>query len=471
MQVTESNIEGLCHEYKIKVDAQDLEDRMTARLGELSHTARLPGFRPGRVPMSLLRKRYGKSLLGEVLEETVNTSTQSAIADRSLRLAMQPKIEINNFEEGKDLEFTLNVELLPEIEKVDYSSIKIERYVSTPTKTDIDDALKRLADAQKSYVDAPEKHEAKNGDVLALDFVGTIDEEEFEGGKSEGARLELGSNQFIPGFEDQLIGAKAGAELDITCTFPADYGVKNLAGRVAVFHTKIKSIQISEKVEINEKLAERLGLQNLDEVRNAVSEQLDKDYKIISRRRLKRALLDELALLHDFTVPPGMVNAEFETIWKAVEEAKKRGESDPDDEKKSEEELRNQYTDIATRRVRLGLLLTELGRRNNIESSQEELNQAVQEYAMRYPGQEQEVFNHLRNNPNESERLRGPIIEDKVVDFLFEIISITDRKVDQAELMDEAETPIGSDSQNNRNKVATKKKKSSVSKGSKRTKK
>jgi len=443
MQVKESSTEGLCHAYKIKVEAQDVEKRMNERLGRLGETAHLPGFRPGKVPPKLLRQRYGKSLLGEVLEEAVNTSSQAAIAERELRLAMQPKIEIDNFEEGQDLEYTLNVELMPEIEPGDYSKIEVERLIAEPSKKDVDAAMQRLADAQKTFADAPEDHTAVIGNVVMLDFVGRIDGEEFEGGKAEGIRLELGTGQFIPGFEGQLVGAKAGDRLDVTCTFPADYGVPHLAGREAVFETKVDAVQIANKNEIDEKLAERLGLETLDKVREAVTDQLKKDYAAVSRRRLKRALLDELALRHDFEVPPGMAEEEFKSIWREVEAARERGGPDPDDEGKSDDELKKQYRDIATRRVRLGLLLAEVGRRNNIEVSQEELDRAVQEHAMRYSGQEQEVLNHFRSHPQDAERLRGPIVEEKVVDFVLEIAKVSERKVSQEELNDESETPIG----------------------------
>lgn len=468
MQVIESNNEGLCREYTITVEAKDLEQRIQAKIDQISQTAKLPGFRPGKVPPSILRQRYGRSLLGEVVEETVNTSTQATISERSLRLALQPKIEISSFEEGQDLEYKLNVELLPEIEPKDYSKIEVERLVAEPSDLDVNAALQRLASAQKIFSDAPDSHTAKIGDVVIIDFVGTIDGEEFDGGKSENSRLELGTGQFIPGFEEQLVGTKAGRKLDVTCKFPDDYGVNNLAGRTAVFFTTVKSVQISEAVSIDEKLAERLGLDSLDKVREAVVEQLRKDCSAISRRRVKRALLDELALLHDFDVPPGMVKAEFETIWQAVEAAKERGESDPDDTGKSEDELKLQYMDIATRRVRLGLLLAELGRQNNIESSQEELNRSIQEYAMRYPGQEQQVFEHLRNNPQEAERLRGPIVEDKVVDYLLEIVKVSERNVSQEELTDETEKPIGAspDKSKKTPKKSKKKNKKSATKGS-----
>ena len=443
MQVTESNIEGLRHEYKIKVDAQDVEDRMLARLDQLRATARLPGFRPGKVPATLLRKRYGQSLLGEVLEEAVNTATQAAIAERELRLAVQPRIEIDSFEEGQDLEYTLNVELMPVIEVGDYSKVEVERLVAEPSKKDVDAAMQRLADAQKTFADAPEGQAAAEGDVVMLDFVGRIDGEAFDGGTAEGIRLELGAGQFIPGFEDQLVGAKAGDRLDVTCTFPTDYGVDHLAGREAVFDTTVKSVQVPEESAVDEKLAERLGLETLARVREAVTDQLQKDYAAISRRRVKRALLDKLAEMHDFEVPPGMAESEFQTIWREVEAARERGEPDPDDEGLSDEDLQAQYRDIAARRVRLGLLLAEVGRRNNIEVSQDELDRAIQEHAMRYPGQEQQVFNHFRSHPQEAEMLRGPIIEDKVVDFVLEIAKVTERTVSQQELTDEITAPIG----------------------------
>ncbi len=442
MQVTETKNDGLRREFLILVDAKDVENRMAGRLNQLSMQVNMPGFRPGRVPVPLLRQRYGSSLMSEVLEEAVSMASQATIAERSLRLAMQPKVEIKKFGEGQDLEYTLAVELLPEFDPGDFSTIHVERFVAEPGQTDIDEAIDRLVKAQRTFGPAPEGYAAVKGDLTTIDFVGRIDGEKFDGGAGEDHRLEIGSGQFIPGFEEQIIGAKVGDERKVTVTFPADYGVPYLAGREAVFDVKVKGINAPEETKA-ERLPERLGLENLDAVRDAVKGQLAKDFDAISKRRLKRAILDELSKRHSFGVPQGLVDSEFDAIWRQVEEARKQGESDPGDANKTEEELKTTYRDIAERRVRLGLLLAEIGQRNNIQVSSEELERAITEQAMRFPGQERAVFDFYRKNAGAVEQLRAPILEDKVVNFIAEIAKVAEKVVSSKELITESDEPIG----------------------------
>ena len=439
MQVTETNAEGLRREFKIVVEARDLSDRMTARLDRMSQQAQMPGFRPGKVPKTLLKQRFGKALMGEVLEETVSTSSQAAIAERSLRLATQPRVEIKEFSEGKDLEYTLAFEVMPEFDPGDFKKLEVEKLVAESSDSQVEEAVSRLAQAQRKFGPAPEGHKAEMGDLLTIDFVGTVDGVEFEGGKAEGARVELGTGQFIPGFEDQLIGAQVGGNVKIKATFPSDYGVRFLAGREGVFDTTVKEIKHPEEAKVDDDLAKALGLENLDGVRAAVKGQLEKDLGVVSRRRLKRRVLDQMSNMHGFEVPPGLVEAEFNVIWTEIDAARKRGENEPGDEGKSEDELKEQYRTLATRRVRLGLVLAEAGRRNNIAVTSEEIERAISQQASRFPGQEKSIYAYFRNNPQAVDQLRGPILEDKVIDFIVEMAKVTTKTVTPEQLMDESE--------------------------------
>lgn len=439
MQVTETNAEGLRREFKIVVEARDLENRIAARLDRLSDTASLPGFRPGKVPKTLLRKRYGQALLSEALEESVSTSSHAAIAERSLRLATQPKVEIKDFKEGKDLEYTLAFEVMPDFDPGDLAALKLERLIAEPSEKDINDAMMRLAKAQRTFGPAPDGRISQKGDLLTVDFVGTLDGVEFEGGKAEGARIELGAGQFIPGFEEQLTGARAGDRREVVATFPSDYGMQFLAGREAKFDVSVKTVLVAEESKVDDELAKRLGLDSLDGVKDAVKGQLTKDFGSVSRRKLKRNVLDELAHIHQFDVPPGLTDAEFQAIWTEIDNARKRGQSEPGDEGKSEDELKQQYRDLAVRRVRLGLVLAEVGRRNNIAVTSEEIERAITQQAMRFPGQEKSLYAYFRNNPQAVEQLRGPILEDKVIDFIVEMAKVTDRTVSAEDLLDESD--------------------------------
>ena len=435
MQVTETSTDGLKREYKIIVEASDVEGRITARLEQLRNTIQLPGFRPGKVPVSLLRKRYGDSVMGEVLEETVNTSSQAAIVEKELRPALQPDIKIEEFKQGKDLTYTMSMEVMPTIEPMDFSKISVERIVADPEKKQTEEAMQRLADAQKTFDSAPKDHAAAVGDVLKISFVGSVDGVEFPGGKGEDVNLEIGSGSFIPGFEDQMVGAKIGDHVAVNVTFPDDYSASELARKDAVFEVDVTEIDISTAAKINDALGERLGLADLKGVREAVQTQLERDFAAISKRRLKREVLDALAETHDFEVPEGLIEAEFKQIWAQVEEAKKQGDEEPSDVGKSEDDLKAQYRDIAARRVQLGLLLAEVGQRNNIEATTEEVERAMAGQASRFPGQEQEVISFYRGNPQATEQLKGPILEDKVVDFILEVAKVTEKKISAEDLL------------------------------------
>jgi trigger factor len=423
--------EGLKRQFKIVVPAGDLSTKVDARLAELSQTAQMPGFRPGKVPVGLLKKQYGQALYGEALEEVVNQSTAKAIEDRGLKPAMQPKVDLKELGEGKDLEFEVAIEVLPDIGKLDFSEIALERVKADVPDKDVDEAMKRIADANREQKPVDPSRPAQKGDALKLDFVGSVDGVEFPGGKADDYVLEIGSGQFIPGFEDQLIGAEVDKPTDVKVTFPADYGNAELAGKDAVFKCTVKEIREFVDRPIDDELAKKSNFENVAAMRKAVSDRIAQDYNQISRSMIKRKLLDKLADAHKFPVPDGLVDNEFNAIWQRIEEAKKNGQKLEDDEEK----MKKEYRDIAERRVRLGLLLADVGRSNSIEVTPEELNQAVMREAMRYPGQERAVLEFYGKNAELKDQLRAPIFEEKTVDFILELSKVTEKSVTPEELM------------------------------------
>ncbi|MGO8919798.1 MAG: trigger factor [Stellaceae bacterium] len=444
MQITETSTDGLKHEFKVTVGADDIKQRVETRLQEIGRQVKLPGFRPGKVPITVLRQRYGSSVMGEVLERAVNDSSSEAMREHKLRPALQPKIEIVSFNEGTDLEYKLAVEVLPEVAPMNFAELKLERLRPDVPDAEVDQALERVAKQQRKdeTVDRP----AASGDIVIIDFVGSVDGQEFPGGSAKGHRLEIGSGQFIPGFEDQLIGAKAGEQPTIKVTFPADYGAADLAGKEASFAVEVKEVREIKPQPIDESLAEAVGMENLQALRDAVRQQIERDYGGIARQRLKRELLDRLAERHKFAVPQGMVDIELDVIWKQFEaereRAKQQGTAEAD-EGKSDEEIKAEYRAIAERRVRLGLLLSEVGRSNNIQVTQDEINRALAEEARRFPGHERQVIEYYRNQAGAIDNLRAPIFENKVIDYILEIAEVTDRTVAIADLLkeeDEEET-------------------------------
>jgi trigger factor len=435
MQVTEISTEGLKREFKVIVAATDIESKMNSRLEELGRTAALPGFRPGKVPMPVLKKRFGPSVLGEVLERAVNDSSTQAMGERGLRPAVQPKIEITSFAEGGNLEYKMAVELLPDIKPMNFGELSLERLKAEATDTEVDEALQRIAEHNSRTEKIEEDRPAQKGDVVVIDFTGKIEGQEFPGGAGTGVHLELGSNQMIPGFEDQIAGHKAGTTFDINVAFPADYGNATLAGKAAVFTIGLKELLRKIPAAIDEAFAKAMNFDDVAGLRKSVAEQINRDFTRRSRSRLKRQLLDKLAAAHDFAVPQGMVDIEFDAIWKSVEEARQRGDKDPTITGKSDDELKTEFRGIAERRVRLGLLLSEVGRVNNIEVTQDEVNRALIEEARRYPGQERKVVDFYRNHPEALAQLRAPLFEDKVVDFIIEMAKVTDKPITSAELL------------------------------------
>jgi trigger factor len=434
MQITETNAEGLKREFTVTVASNDIEKKMQDRLTEIGRTIRLPGFRPGKVPMPVLRKRYGASVMGEVLEKAVSDSSAQAMREHNLRPALQPKIEIVSFKEGADLEYKMAVELLPEIKPIDFAELQLERLRPEVPEDEIDKAVQRIAEPNRKSepVDRP----ATTGDVVVIDFVGKVDGKEFPGGSAQGHSLELGSSRFIPGFEDQLIGAKAGEHRAVKVTFPAEYGSEELAGKDAEFTVDVKEVREKQPLVIDDDMAKEMGFDALEGLRKAVREQLERDYGGLARQRLKRALLDQLAAKHDFPVPPGMVDLEFDTIWKQFQEAREQNKDAVEEEAgKSDDELKTEYRAIAERRVRLGLLLSEVGRANAITVNQDEVNRALGEEARRHRGYEKQVVEFYRSNPEALANLRAPIFEDKVVDFITEMATVADKTVSIADLL------------------------------------
>jgi trigger factor len=430
MQVTQLQSDGLKREFKVVIAASDIKSKISDRLQEIGKTVRLPGFRPGKVPMPILKQRYGQAVMGEVLERAVSDSSQQAMAQHGLRPAMTPKVEVTSpIEEDKDFEFTMAVELLPEVKPVDFATLDIERLKIETNDADVDKALERIAQQNRKTEKISEDRPAQKGDIVVIDFVGTLDGVAFPGGSAKGHQLELGSGQFIPGFEDQLAGAKAGEKRDVKVSFPEDYGSKDLAGKAAVFAVDVHEIHEAKQQPMSEELAKSIGFEGLEPLKKAVREQIERDYSQATRARLKRELLDKLAEKHDFAVPQGMVDLEFEAIWKNVEEERKRGVDDPTIAGKSDDELKAEFRPIAERRVRLGLLLSEVGRINNIQVNQEEINRALLDQARRFPGQEKKVIEYFKSNPEALGQLRAPLFEDKVIDFIVELAKVKERGV------------------------------------------
>jgi trigger factor len=520
MNVTETSAEGLKREFKITIPAGEVEEEIAKRLGELARVVRIPGFRPGKVPLPLLRQRYGQAVRGEVLEKSVQDSSAEAMRERNLRPALQPRVELISAEEGADFEYKMSLEVLPDMPEPDFSALALEKLVPELPDEDIDKALERLAEQQRKT--EPVERPAETGDILMADLVGHFGETEIPGSRGEDRQIELGAEGLLPGFTEQLLGAAAGDKREVRTTFPEDYGNPDMAGKEGVFEVTVKQVLHKLPAAIDDTLAEAVGLENLGELRQEIRQRMQRDYEGIARQRLKRMLLDKLSKGHDFPVPPGMVEMEFNSIWAQYEgekEARKQiaaraaesqagegpvdagaliapeetalegaserapvsaeapkpegresaapghhavshpgstdepldaaaliapeetaleGASDSEPaatEDDDDEKARAEFQRIAERRVRLGLLLAEVGRNNNITVSQEEVNQALIQEARRHQGYERQVIDYYRQNPDALNNLRAPIFEDKVVDFIVELAKPTERKVAPQELL------------------------------------
>jgi trigger factor len=429
MNVIETANEGLTRAWRVVVPATEIGATMDRRLAEISKTMKLPGFRPGKVPLGLVRKRFGQSVMGEVLEKTVQDSSAKVLEEQAIRPALEPKIEVVSFADGADLEYTIAVETLPEIEPADISALALERVVAPVDDAAVDEAIGRLVNNNKEFEAVEPSRPAESGDQLIIDFAGSVDGEARPGMAGQDHPLELGSGQFIPGFEEQLIGMSTGEARTVAITFPADYHAADLAGKEAVFQVTAKELRAPVVTAIDDDFAKKLGFDDLETLKSMVRAQIERDYGRLTRLKLKRALMDALAERHDFAVPQGMVDLEFESIWRQVQ-----AELSPEEKEKPEDELKAEYRGIAERRVRLGLLLSEIGKRNAIQVTQEEINRGLIAEARRYPGQEREVLEAYRKNPRLLDTLRAPIYEDKVVDYILTTITLNDRNVSPEEL-------------------------------------
>lgn len=447
MQIAEKTSEGLKRQYEVTIPAKDLEARIDAQLTQVSGQIRMPGFRPGKVPKNLVKKMHGEAMHGEALNTAVQEGVQKLIADKKLRPAMQPGVNLaDDYAQGKDVIFTVELEVLPEIASVNIEGIKLEKLVVEPTDAEMQETLQRFADQQKRFEPAPKSHKAAKGDVVVADFVGKVDGEAFEGGTGEGMQIEIGAGRLIPGFEDQLIGAKANDKVKVEVNFPEDYNVAYLKGKPAVFDVVVTEVRVAEEAKIDDTLATNLGLENLDKLKEILKDQLSAELSGMTRTHMKRKLLDHLAAGHDFEVPPTMVEAEFNQIWAQLEHEASH-EADPTAAVAELEKDRDEYRRIAERRVRLGLLLSEIGQKEGVNVTQAEMNRLIGQEAARYPGQQQQVVKYFQENAMAAAQLRAPLYEDKVVDLLIGKAELTERSVSREELQqaieDDDETPTG----------------------------
>ncbi|WP_414463234.1 trigger factor [Hyphomicrobium sp. DY-1] len=443
MQVTETAREGLKRTLQVVVGKAELSERFATRLDEIKDRVEIKGFRRGKVPVAHIKKLYGKSLMQEVMEQTLNETSAQAIKDRNERPAQQPKVELVDFNEETfekiasgqgDLAYNMSFEVLPPIPLADLSTLKLEKLVADVDDEALDKALANLAERNTAY-DIEEGRAASEGDLVTLDFVGKIDGEAFEGGSAEGQSLVIGKKQFIPGFEEGVTGMKAGDEKVVTATFPAEYPVAALAGKTAEFDVKVKGVSKSRTPAVDEDFAKGVGAESLEQLRGFISEQIKREYDQASRQKLKRELLDALDAAHTFELPASLVDFEFDNIWTQLENNLKATNKTFADEGKTEDEARAEYRKIAERRVRLGLVIGEIGEKNNLQVSQDELRRALVEQARRYPGQEKQVYEYYEKTPGALAELRAPIFEDKVIDFVIDEAKPTEKKVTRDELL------------------------------------
>jgi trigger factor len=440
MNVTETKSEGLSREFRVSIPKGELADKLNDKIKEIAPKVQLKGFRPGKVPPAHIKKMYGKSIMGDIVNDLVQETSNKALEEKALRAASRPSIQLDSPADKvvageSDLDYRMTLEIMPEFEPADVAGISVERMVAEPTEDEISAALTRLAENNKAY--DPKEGKAEKDDAVVIDFVGKIDGENFDGGSAEGQTLVLGAGRFIPGFEEQIIGSQAGDDIEVKVGFPDDYPVDTLKGKPAIFEVKVKEVKGPRTPAIDEEFAKSLGLENLEALTNAIKTQLSGELNFATRQQVKRVLLDVLDEKHSFDLPPMMVKAEFEQIWAQFEQEKNAGRLSDEDKGKSDDELKAEYGKIAERRVRLGLVLAEIGRRADIQITNDELAQALRQEASRYPGQEKQVIEFYRSNPNALAQLRAPIYEEKVVDHILGKATVTDKKVTREDLMKE----------------------------------
>jgi trigger factor len=445
MQVTETSSAGLKREYRVIVPATDLEAKVNERLDDLKGRVQLRGFRPGKVPVAHLKRLYGKSAMAEVIEATVREANSKIVTDNGYRLAVEPKVVLPTEEgavegviEGKaDLSYTVEMEIVPAIALADFKSIKLTRLTSEVSDEEIDKALQAIADQNRPFVAKTEG--AANGDRVTINFEGSLEGTPFEGGTGEDVPLVMGAGQFIPGFEENLAGLKAGENKTFDVKFPDDYRATHLAGKNATFAVTVKAVEAPGSVTIDDEFAKTLGVESLAKLKDAVKDRIAREHTLAARQKLKRGLLDQLDERHKFEPPPSLVEQEFANVWSQVENDLKQQNRTFEDEGTTEEKAREEYRGIAGRRVRLGLVIAEIGEKNNIRVSDDQLRAAVMEQARQFPGQERQIWEYYQKNPNALAALRAPLFEDKVVDFLVELAEVTDKPVSRDELFKDDE--------------------------------
>ena len=435
MQIVEKLNEGLKRAYDIKITADDIESRVVAEVKKLAPQVNMPGFRKGKVPANLVRKMHNDALMQDALSSTVQESVEKVIADNGLRPAMQPSVELGEgYEPGKDAEVKVELEVLPDVPAPSVDNLKLERLQVEADEKTVEESLQKFAESQKQFETAAKSYKAKIGDQCLIDFEGKVDGVPFEGGKGEGMAIELGSGRLIPGFEDQLVGKKANDEVLVKVTFPDDYNVEDLKGKDATFDVVVGEVQKPKESKADDEMAKSMGLEGLDQLRELLKGQVEQELNGLTRTHMKRKLLDQLAADHDFDVPPTMVEAEFNQIWQQLEQEAAQ-EADPEAARKEMEDEKDEYRDIAVRRVRLGLLLSEIGQANGVEVSQQEMSMLIQQAAQQYrPEDRQRFMEYIQQDAMAAAQLRAPMYEDKVVDFLFEKAEITDKTVTREEL-------------------------------------
>jgi trigger factor len=445
MQVTETASAGLKREYRVVVPANDLEAKVNERLDDLKGRVQLRGFRPGKVPVAHLKRLYGKSAMAEVIEAAVREANSKIVTDHGFKLATEPKVVLPT-EEGavegviagkSDLAYTVEIEILPPIALTDFKTIQLTRLTSAVTDAEIDEAVQRIAEQNRPFT--PKLEASEKGDRLTVSFQGTMDGAPFEGGSGDDVPILLGSGQMISGFEDNLLGLKAGESKTFDVKFPDNYPAQTLAGKTATFAVTAKTVEAPGAVTLNDDFAKTLGLESLAKLRDVVSERIQREHAAVSRQKLKRSLLDQLDERHKFEPPPSLVEQEFNSVWSSIENDLKQQGRTFADEGTTEEKARSEYRTIAERRVRLGLVIAEIGEANNIKVTEEQLTAAVMERARQLPGQEQQVWNYYRNNPDALAALRAPIFEDKVIDFLLELAEVKEKSVSREELFKDDE--------------------------------
>jgi trigger factor len=442
MQVTETLSEGLKREFAVVVPASELEAKVNVRLDELKDRVKINGFRPGKVPVAHLKRVYGRSAMAEVIEATVRDTNNQIVTDRGFKLAADPKVTLPSEQDAvekiingaSDLSYTVAVEIVPEIKLANFKDIKLTKLTADVSDSEIDDGINAIVDQNKPDAPKAEDEKAASGDRVNIAFVGTIGGVPFDGGTGDDIAVQIGSNTFIPGFEEQLIGIGAGEQRTIKATFPTQYANAELAGKEAEFAVTAKSVEAPGAVTVDDEFAKTLGLESLAKLRDAVKDRIGRDQQAMTRQKLKRSLLDELDKMHQFEPPPSMVEDEFSRVWTSVTQELENEKKTFADENTTEEKAREEYRGIATRRVRLGLVLAEIGEKNKITVTDDELSRAVAERARQFAGQEQRVWDYFRQNPQAVASLRAPIFEEKVVDFLLELADVTEKKVSREEL-------------------------------------